>query len=387
MTRTSQYDDGTEGADRLRSVGAEVAPDARAWLGDDVEVGSGVVVGAGARLVADRLVLGDDVRIGAGADLRASDLGIGARSEVLPRVTALVAEVFSLGPAGRVEADVSVTCRTFEVGSLFYLGHDSAVGYGGTTASSAHVRIGDRVALGPHNILNANMPIELGDQVGSGCYLSIWTHGFHFGHRMTDGFDATFQGVRIEPNVWLGFHVTVLPGVVIGADTIVAGGAVVSRDLPGGVLAGGVPAKPIKPLARRVLPDDEMWVRVEELLDDWCAELAWKKVAHERRGPREVVVGSSRVVCVAADDPQPGAAPDGGELVLVTLDPRPDLPGRDRAVMELRTGVLHGDLSLVGHDLRDHLRRHALPCGDQDTFRGLPSSPFVRLTAAVPLSD
>ena len=169
------------------------------------------------------------------------------------------------------------------------------MGYGGTTASTAHVRIGDRVALGPHNILNANMPIEIGDQVGSGCYLSIWTHGFHFGHRVTEGFDATFEGVRIEPNVWLGFHVTVLPGVVIGADTIIAGGAIVSRDLPGGVLAGGIQAKPIKSLARRVLPDDEMWARVEELLDDWCAELAWKKVTHERRGPREVVAGSSRV--------------------------------------------------------------------------------------------
>ena len=92
-------------------------------------------------------------------------------------------------------------------------------------------------------------------------------------------------------------------------------------------------------------------------------------------------------VCVAAADPRPDPAPDGGELILLTLDPRPDLPGKDRAVMELRTGALHGELSLVGHDLRDHLRRHALPCGDQDTFRGLPSSPFARLTAAVPLSD
>ena len=98
MTRTREYDDGTEGADRLRSAGAAVASDARAWLGDDMQVGSGVTIGAGVRLVADRLALGDDVRIGAGADLRSSHINIGSRCEILPRMTALVADVFSLRP-------------------------------------------------------------------------------------------------------------------------------------------------------------------------------------------------------------------------------------------------------------------------------------------------
>ena len=388
MTRTREYDDGTEGADRPRSAGATVASDARAWLGDDMQVGSGVTIGAGVRLVADRLALGDDVRIGAGADLRSSHLNIGSRCEILPRVTALVADVFSLRPAGRVEAEVSVTCRTFEAGSLFYLGHElggGVRGHDGIDGPRAHRGPGS--ALGPHNILNANMPIEIGDQVRSGCYLSIWTHGFHFGHRATEGFDATFEGVRIEPNVWLGFHVTVLPGVVIGADTIIAGGAVVARDLPGGVLAGGVPAKPIKSLARRVLPDDEMWARVEELLTTGAPNWPGRR----SRTNAAVLVRSwpDRAVGCAWRPPTRGRT---WPPMAVSSSCSRSIRGRTcRAktapLTDLRTGALHGELSLVGHDLRDHLRRHALPCGDQDTFRGLPSSPFARLTAAVPLSD
>jgi acetyltransferase-like isoleucine patch superfamily enzyme len=47
-------------------------------------------------------------------------------------------------------------------------------------------------------------------------------------------------------NVWLGARVTVLPGVTIGDNAIVAAGAVVTRDVPPGAVAAGVPARIIK---------------------------------------------------------------------------------------------------------------------------------------------
>jgi maltose O-acetyltransferase len=50
----------------------------------------------------------------------------------------------------------------------------------------------------------------------------------------------------IGDNVWLGGGVIVCPNVAIGDDTVVGAGAVVTRDLPAGVVAAGVPARVIR---------------------------------------------------------------------------------------------------------------------------------------------
>ena len=63
--------------------------------------------------------------------------------------------------------------------------------------------------------------------------------------------DVGCAPVVIEDNVWLGANVTVLKGVRIGRDSVVAAGSVVTRDLPAGVLAAGVPAKVIKDLKEK----------------------------------------------------------------------------------------------------------------------------------------
>ena len=49
--------------------------------------------------------------------------------------------------------------------------------------------------------------------------------------------------ITLGDNVWLGGGVIVCPGVTIGDDSVVGAGAVVTRDLPAGVVALGVPAK------------------------------------------------------------------------------------------------------------------------------------------------
>lgn len=54
--------------------------------------------------------------------------------------------------------------------------------------------------------------------------------------------------VRICQNAWIGAGATILPGVTVGENAVVAAGAVVSKDVPPNTVVGGVPAKVIKTL-------------------------------------------------------------------------------------------------------------------------------------------
>ena len=55
--------------------------------------------------------------------------------------------------------------------------------------------------------------------------------------------------IQLHDNVFVGVGATLLPGIEIGPDAVVAAGAVVSRTVPPGVVAAGVPARPICTLA------------------------------------------------------------------------------------------------------------------------------------------
>lgn len=52
--------------------------------------------------------------------------------------------------------------------------------------------------------------------------------------------------IHIKKNVWIGAGATILPGVTIGEDAVVAAGAVVSTDVPANTVVGGIPAKIIR---------------------------------------------------------------------------------------------------------------------------------------------
>lgn len=56
--------------------------------------------------------------------------------------------------------------------------------------------------------------------------------------------------IHIKKNAWIGANATILPGVTIGENAIVAAGAVVSQNVSDGTIVGGVPAKVIKSVMR-----------------------------------------------------------------------------------------------------------------------------------------
>ena len=52
--------------------------------------------------------------------------------------------------------------------------------------------------------------------------------------------------IHIRKNAWIGAGANILPGVTVGENSVVAAGAVVSKDVPANTIVGGVPAKIIK---------------------------------------------------------------------------------------------------------------------------------------------
>ncbi len=55
--------------------------------------------------------------------------------------------------------------------------------------------------------------------------------------------------IVIGKGVWIGANATVTRGVTIGDHAVIAAGAVVNKDVPAGVIAGGVPTRIIRPIS------------------------------------------------------------------------------------------------------------------------------------------
>ncbi len=114
------------------------------------------------------------------------------------------------------------------------------------------LRMGDRTYIGWMVTISAAQRVELGCdvKVANGVFITDNPgHPLDAQRRRTQPVGPEdVRPVRIEDDVWLGTNVVVLPGVTIGARTVVGAGAVVTRDLPPDVLAAGNPAKVIRPI-------------------------------------------------------------------------------------------------------------------------------------------
>ena len=116
------------------------------------------------------------------------------------------------------------------------------------------VDYGSGISIGAGSFANFGLvaldvaPITIGAdvQIGSNVQLLTPIHPLDPQLRRA-GWEAA-KPITIGDNVWLGSGAIVLPGVSIGANTVVGAGAVVTRTLPADVLAVGNPARVVRSL-------------------------------------------------------------------------------------------------------------------------------------------
>ncbi len=117
--------------------------------------------------------------------------------------------------------------------------------------------IGDHVSVGTNSALEPGNRIGNNVRVHTGCFLEGVTIGddVFVGPRVvfTDDphppcprFKECVLGAKVRKNARIGGNSTILPGVVIGANSLIGAGSVITRDIPADSVACGSPARVIK---------------------------------------------------------------------------------------------------------------------------------------------
>lgn len=133
----------------------------------------------------------------------------------------------------------------------FQLGRKSVIeSYCCINNAVGDVTIGDYSRIGIHCTVIG--PVCIGHHVNlaQGITVTALNHNFEDTSKRIDEQGISTKPVVIGDDVWIGANAVILPGVTIGTHSIVAAGAVVTKDVPEYSLVAGVPAKVIKKLER-----------------------------------------------------------------------------------------------------------------------------------------
>lgn len=110
------------------------------------------------------------------------------------------------------------------------------------------IRIGRQGLIGEYNVIRGQGGVTLGDRVYTSPMVQILAvnHVFDDPKRPFIEQGITARGIVVEDDVWIGSGAVLTDGVRVGKGSVVAAGAVVTRNVPSGVVVAGVPARAIR---------------------------------------------------------------------------------------------------------------------------------------------
>jgi acetyltransferase-like isoleucine patch superfamily enzyme len=328
---------------------------------------SGVVIGAGARIV------GPDVRIG--------------RNSVVGRsMTVAVNEYFEIGAVAQIGDRLRVSGQGIRAGSHVWITDDVVLGGGGSSGRRAFLRIGDRSALMDRCLVNLADSVEIGDDTALSNNVTVLTHTTW--HPVLDGGTPLFGPVRIGSDTIVFVNAVIAPGVAIGSHATVGAGALVLADVPDGATAAGNPARILKAgiAAAGGLDRERRDAILRSMLVEYVDSLAPKGVTvverDDQRARFALEWNGARLSVACLDERRVPA--DAGEITLA-YGPRPDLPA-GACHFDLQGRRMEGASTPIAEDLRDFLRRRTIRVFTDRPFRQLPLAAVARLAARLDAS-
>ena len=175
--------------------------------------------------------------------------------------TEIIGENVKIGKFTRIGKNCYLKGTDITIGNHCFIGNEVKTDGGGAGNSSLY--IGDKCLICDRVVLNNSSEIHIGNDSALGAETIVWTHGSFYPVLL--GGAATFKPVKIGNYVWIPPRCQILSGVTIGDHVCVGTGSVISKNLPSGCLAWGVPAVILK---ENLYPKKLSTEQKEEIIDN-----------------------------------------------------------------------------------------------------------------------
>jgi acetyltransferase-like isoleucine patch superfamily enzyme len=145
----------------------------------------------------------------------------------------------------------SLIKNSIQIGKSCRIGYNTDIQSGLLLGDpSGIIKISDNVGMGPFSHIGGAGNVFIGKNTIIGPYFSVHSenHSFEQNGELYRFQEVKRKGIVIGCNCWIGAKVTILDGVNIGKNSVIAAGSVVTKSFKDNVLIGGVPAKIIKVL-------------------------------------------------------------------------------------------------------------------------------------------
>lgn len=224
-----------------------------------------------AKLIGKTVIVEDGCTIGENVEIISDYIHIKKNTTII-ELKAHCPDSFIIGECGYIGKRNKISCRSISIGDYLYMIDDVEIGRGGWNGPNSHVTIGNYCMICEKVMINPSERVDIGDDVGIGTEVQIWTHGSYLS--ILDGFPANFAPVKIGSHVWLPARNVVLPGVEIGDNCVIGLGSLINKSIPSGSLAGGMPAKILKQNVYPIeLSKEKKSDLVNEIINIWKVDL------------------------------------------------------------------------------------------------------------------